>query len=130
MHVKIITLVDITETKARRGDDKKLLQQQSNFMVFTQTIGLRVNPIPLNVTSEVANINELGFGKNHTGKQRYWTYDLEHEYFGGLTKEMLLDDFDLIPIVTGLNETASINNSVIRTKDSKECNTVFILADN
>lgn len=128
--VKILTLVDITQTMARRGDEQKKVQQQANFMTFTQTAGLRVNPMPLTVVSKTENIDKLGFGTNHSGKQRYWEYTFEHEYFGGLTKEMLLDDFDLIPVLTGLDETSLINNNVVRTRNDNDRNIVFKLLDN
>ena len=99
-------------------------------MTFTQTAGLRVNPMPLTVVSKTENIDKLGFGTNHSGKQRYWEYTFEHEYFGGLTKEMLLDDFDLIPVLTGLDETTLINNNVVRTRNDNDRNVVFKLLDN
>lgn len=130
MNVKILTLVDITETNARRDDDAKKRNQQSNYMVFLQTAGLRVNPFPISVTSKVENIEKLGFGSNHTGKQRYWIFEFSHEYAGGLTHDMLLEDFDLIPIITGLDETSQINNNVVRTHHKQEKNTVFKLSDN
>ena len=38
---------------------------------------------------------------------------------------MLLDDFDLIPIITGLNETIDINEPILRTKNKKTTNIVF-----
>jgi len=128
--VKIVTLVDITQTMARRGDEQKKIQQQANFMTFTQTAGLRVNPIPMNVVSKVESIDDMGFGKNHTGKQRYWEYVFQHEYSGGLTLDMLLDDFDLIPVLTNLDETSLINNNVVRTIDKNDCNILFKLLDN
>ena len=38
-------------------------------------------------------------------------------------------DFDLVPVITGLDETALINNSAFRTKDSVETNIVFKFVD-
>ena len=37
------TLVDITETGARRGEDPLAYRQQQNFLTVLQTIGLRTN---------------------------------------------------------------------------------------
>ena len=128
--VKIVTLIDITQTMARRGDEKKKIQQQANFMSFTQTAGLRVNPIPMTVISNIDVIDNMGFGNNYTGKHRYWEYVFQHEYSGGLTEDMLLDDFELIPVLTGLDETVSINNSIVRTYDKNDRNILFKLLDN
>lgn len=130
MIVTILTLVDITETNARRDDDAKKRNQQSNYMVFLQTAGLRVNPYPISIKSQVQEVDDLGFGSNFSGKQRTWTFEFTHEYLGGLTEEMLLEDFDLIPVITGLDETAQINNSVIRTTNKQEKNIIFKLVDN
>ena len=44
MRFIIHTLVDITETGSRRGEDPKQYRQQQNFLTVMQTIGLRVNP--------------------------------------------------------------------------------------
>jgi hypothetical protein len=128
--VIVLSLIDITETKARRGDDLKKVQQQANYMTFIQTAGLRVNPNPISVQSLTDNIDNLGFGEKYSGKQRYWEFVFEHEYTGGLTREMLLEDFDLIPVLTGLDETSTIYNSIVRTKDKNDRNVVFKLPDN
>lgn len=130
MNVKILTLVDITETNARREDDIRKRNQQSNYMVFLQTAGLRVNPYPLSICSKTENIDRLGFGSNFSGKQRYWEFTFSHEYEGGLTEEMLVEDFDLIPIITDLDETVLINNNIVRTHNKQEKNIIFKLADN
>jgi hypothetical protein len=39
--------------------------------------------------------------------------------------EILEDDFDLVPVISGLNETIKINNNVFRTKDKKAKNIVI-----
>ena len=44
MKFRIETLVDITETKARRqGNDKFAYKQEANFQTVLQTVGMRVN---------------------------------------------------------------------------------------
>ena len=43
MKFRIKTLIDITETRARKGDDPQLTKQQANFMTLYNTIGLRTN---------------------------------------------------------------------------------------
>lgn len=125
MKIVVNTLVDITQTNARRGDEKFLVKQQANYMTIVQTVGLRVNPIPISIKDKEGSIKNLKFGSEYTGKHRYWTFIFEHEYQDGLSHEMLLDDFDLIPIITGLNETIDINEPILRTKNKKTTNIVF-----
>ena len=43
---------------------------------------------------------------------------------------MLMQDFDLIPIITGLNETVNINTPAFSTTDTVDKNIVFKLLDN
>ena len=43
MIFKAYTLVDVTQTNARRHDAPKLVNQQANFNTFYNTIGLRTN---------------------------------------------------------------------------------------
>jgi hypothetical protein len=42
---------------------------------------------------------------------------------------MLEDDFDLVPVITGLSETAELKQAAFRTKDTRERNILFLLAD-
>jgi len=125
MRIKLKTLVDITETNARRQDDKKLYSQQANYNTVLQTIGLRVNLSPVYCKVCVGEIDTLGFGKSYTGKQRYWDFCFEVDYEGAINQEMLKNDFDLIPIITDLDETASNNNRVFRTSCKNDTNIVF-----
>ena len=130
MRVTLTTVVDITETNARKGADKIACNQQANYLTMLQTVGLRVNAQPISCIAKVADVTELGFGSAITGKQRYWEFLFEHDYEGAVTEQTLTQDFDLVPIITGLNETAHINNSAFRTQDKTERNIVFKLLDN
>ena len=121
----IRTVVDVTETRARRGEDKKRENQQANYNTMLQTVGLRVNPEPIDLTSSVVDTTDLKFGTNIKGKQRVWTFKFEHSYVDGLTLDMLLDDFDLVPVITDLDETAIINNGAFSTKHPNDKNIIF-----
>jgi len=129
MNVILTTLVDITETKARRGDDKFKLSQQANYMTMLQTAGLRVNPYPLSLSNKNKDIDKLGFGSSFKGKHKYWTFKFSFEATAGLTKELLENDYDLVPVLSELEETADFKNSVFRTTDSKEKNILFEFED-
>ena len=125
MQFILSTVVDITETNARRGAEKKEVHQQANYNTVIQTIGLRVNITPISSESIVSNIDKLGFGSAIKGKQRYWKFTFETDYEDALTLDMLLSDFDLVPIITELDETAKINNSIFRTNHPNDTNIVF-----
>lgn len=129
MQFKIHTVVDITETNAKRSDDKKLFSQQTNYNTVIQTIGLRVNLNPMYVKSLVDKVDGIGFGNSIKGKQRYWEFCFEVEYEGALNLDMLINDFDLIPVITGLDETVHNHNKIFRTTCPNDCNIVFEIID-
>jgi len=125
MIVIIKTLVDITETNARRGDDKFKINQQANYMTTMQTVGLRVNPVPKSVISSVENINNLGFGTAFKGEHRYWIFKFSFEADNGLTMQTLEHDYNLVPIISGLEETVNFKDPIFRTTNKKETNIIF-----
>jgi hypothetical protein len=125
MKFKITTLVDVTETNVRRGDDKLAVNQMANFMTVYQVIGLRTNPTDILVTSHSDKISGLGFGSKFKGEQNYWTYEFVVEADESISINMMKEDFDLVPFIGGLTETAKLNNDVFRTTDDKDCNIIF-----
>ena len=130
MRFIIHTLVDITETHARRGEDPKQYRQQQNFLTVMQTIGLRVNPeyvSPPAIISEVPS--KLGLGTSYKTKQSIWKYAFDMEFEGALNVETLVNDFDLIPIITQLDETAEFNNAQFITKNVSLNNISFEIVD-
>ena len=126
MKFKIDTLIDITETNVRRQDnDKFAYKQQANFQTLLQTIGLRCNiNYDKSPTFGELNIAKLLFSDKYIGKQKMWTFCFEVEYQEALNIDMLNKDFDLIPIITGLEETINLNKALFRTTD-KERNILF-----
>ena len=129
MRFKLHTLVDITETNTRRGEDPIGYRQQQNYLTVMQTIGMRVNPTYIkapSITNEVPS--KLGLGSMFNTKQKVWTYEFDIDYEGGLDISMLNKDFDLIPIITGLEETINLNKALFRTTD-KERNILFSIVD-
>tara|TARA_B110000211_G_scaffold224075_1_gene274765 strand:+ start:241 stop:633 length:393 start_codon:yes stop_codon:yes gene_type:complete len=130
MRVIITTVIDITESKARKQDARLLREQQANHLTVLQTIGLRVQPTPIECKTFVGDVSELGFGSSIQDKQRYWTFEFTYDQQGAITKDTLIEDFDLVPIITGLQDTVNITNSAFRTKHKTDCNIIFKLADN
>lgn len=125
MRVKIITLVDVTKTDARRNEDKKKYSQQSNYSTTVQTACLRVNMIPFEILQHAGSINQLGFGSKFKNRQNYWTVTFDNEYANSITLEELKKDFHLVPIILGLEETAKIDTPVYNTEDPELTNIVF-----
>ena len=130
MRFIIHTLVDITETGSRRGEDPKQYRQQQNFLTVMQTIGLRVNPTYVKAPEVVKEVpSKLGLGTSYKTKQSVWKYVFDMEYDGALDIETLVNDFDLIPIITGLDETADFKNAHFLTKDTALTNITFQIDD-
>jgi len=130
MRFIIHTLVDITETGARRGEDPKQFRQQQNFLTVMQTIGLRVNPTYVKAPKVVKEVpSKLGLGTSYKTKQSVWKYVFDMEYEGALDIETLVNDFDLIPIITQLDETAKFENAHFITKNTALTNISFQIDD-
>ena len=130
MRFKLHTLVDITETNTRRGEDPIGYRQQQNYLTFMQTIGMRVNPTYIkapSITNEVPS--KLGLGSMFNTKQKVWTYEFDIDYEGAIDLSTLVNDFDLIPIITKLNETAKFDNPQFLTKNLEKSNIIFMLMD-
>jgi hypothetical protein len=108
------TLVDITATGVTRGDNDSIERnQQRNWETVLQCIGLRTQPqhIQEPATALFSDITIAEFGDFYTGEQKIWTwawaiegdgvYDLFGKPLSGLHQ-----DFEQVPIITGLTETA------------------------
>lgn len=129
MKIKLYTLVDVTETNIRKGPDKIAVGQQSNYDTLIQVIGLRANPEPLDIISHNGSISKLGFGSAYKGTHNYWEFVFEMPE-GSTDIDALTSDFDLVPIIADLTETAKLNINIFKTTDTKERNIVFNCVDN
>jgi hypothetical protein len=130
MRFTLYTLVDITETGARRGEDPLQFRQQQNFLTVLQTIGLRVNPTYINPPELITEApNKFNLGSSYKNKQNIWKYTFDIEYESALDIETLENDFNLIPIITDLNESVKFDNETFITKNPKINNIYFELDD-
>jgi hypothetical protein len=130
MKFRLLTLIDITRTGARKGDDVFEQLQQQNFLTALQTISLRANPIiEKNPTNNLQNIQKLGFGENIKGKQRVWSLDFNFESEDQHSLEFLKQDFDLVPVIDGLDETVKLESKAFLTNGNANRNTIFINFD-
>ena len=108
------SLVDITATGVIRSSTPDAVDrtQQRDGETVIQCMGLRTQP--QNITDPISSITTSDcseFGELYSGKQKVWLwswtveaegiYDLHNKPLGGL-----MQDFEQVPIVTGLEETA------------------------
>ena len=131
---KIVTLVDITETKQYRREANKDLEreQQQNFQMLLQTIGMRVNPSYRKSPSvEQKDLKDMFFGSNYQGSHRVWTWEFETEYDDGFLDNtgnevgLLVNDLHFVPFTPELTETADIRVPVFDTQSPDLRNTII-----
>jgi hypothetical protein len=115
-HFTIITLVDITRTGITRnhaGEDR-LRDQHRNWETVLQVLGIRAQPTvtegPITDVVDEFVVKNL-FGDMYSGDQRIWAvgFSIEHQsvYAKGANQLALLEeDFNQVPVITGLDETA------------------------
>jgi hypothetical protein len=125
MRFRLHTLIDITETGARRHEDGDAYKQQQNWMTTLQTLGLRANPHIIKCEFGMKGAKKLGFGSEFKGTQRIWTVDFEIERENGLDIKMLQRDFDFVPVITNLNESAKFKKDIFQTSNLEYTNIVF-----
>jgi len=102
----IKTLVDVTQTNARKGtDEPHQVKQQANFNTLYNVIGLRSNPTDFHISVNKESTEQ--FGKHYKGNHNVWTVKFTIETEGSLTLDMLEQDFDLVPFIHNLDETAT-----------------------
>jgi hypothetical protein len=112
----ICTLVDITPTGVTRnkpGDEHKR-DQQRNWETVLQVLGIRAQPTvvegPMSGLIDEDVLEKL-FGDMYIGEQRVWiaSFCIEHKDIYKKDDEqlaLLAEDFNQVPVVTGLDETA------------------------
>jgi hypothetical protein len=111
----LFTLVDITNTgitNSNFGGDLAR-DQQRNWETVLQTIGLRAQPVDTEGPAifDVGDIGLFEFGEMFQQKQKVWTmsFGVEHRDVFKSDNDptaSLCEDFNQVPIITGLTETA------------------------
>ena len=129
MKIIIKTLVDISETGARRGTDPIKSKQQDNYNTAIQTAGFRANLEPKSCKKFFETIDGMGFGSDFKGTQAWWELSLYCEYKDAISEDLLIKDFDLVPIISGLEETSFFAQDIFRTTDAKQRNILFIISE-
>ena len=126
MKFRLLTLVDITETRARKGENEFSYKQQQNLLTVIQTIGMRANPIT-NSSPEIKTLDmsKLHFGKAHRGKKTVWVFEFEFESVESHCLELLKQDFDFVPFIADLTENIKLKNNVFLTHNDDFKNIYF-----
>ena len=111
----LITLIDITETKIIRGESKER-DQQRNWESVLQVLGLLTQPIILEGPITISNINLIensaidnwfgDFYRSFDGPHSLWAVKFTSEKEDIYSLDQLYKDFDQVPIILGLEETA------------------------
>ena len=117
----IKTLVDITNTNAKR-ENKFEHQQQQKYLTLLKTISLRSNPniIEPPTVDKVSTQKDFGVKGNNS----VWTMVFDFEAANSHSVEMLTGDLDLVPVISNLHETIKLEPSAFFTTNGR-VNTVF-----
>lgn len=131
MIFQLITLIDITQTDARRGHDVFEQKQQQNLLTIIQTLSLRSNAVinarPKQITDDVEH---YGFGEAYQGQHELWKLNFTFENAPANILDTLLDDLNYVPYIPDLNESIYSDLSVINTKDPLLKNTIVVQLEN
>lgn len=115
--IRLLTLVDITSTGVTRSDGSRDLErnQQRNFETVLQVLSLRTQPIIVKYP-EAHDVDKedpaIWFGDfYHNVPQRLWSFYFTADHLTAYdTNEGVLEglrhDFEQVPVITGLTETA------------------------
>ena len=130
MEYKLYTTVDITSTGQYRVEAGKEAARwkEQNFQTVLQTLGIRANISYYNKPAMIEVKGSL-VGFNTDDLIRVWRFDFYTErdnLFESNSNAIgyLLDDFNAIPYISGLDESMEQNYSVFVT-DGPACNIVF-----
>lgn len=130
MRYELFTTVDITSTGQFRPTERSNTQykKEQNFQTVLQTIGIRAN-ITYPKLPEVVHVagNVLGF--NTSKIIPVWKFEFETERdhlfeLNGNPVGYLIEDFEGVPYIAGLDEPMEQNYNVFVT-DGKTRNIVF-----
>lgn len=130
---KIYTLVDITETKQYRKDPLRELQwqQQQNFSMLLQTIGMRANPLQIkSFPADMIDVKDFMFGTEIQGNHLVWELEFQIEYDNAFTDDhgdetaLLKRDLHFVPVISGLEETVNLRLAVFDTSSTENRNTL------
>jgi hypothetical protein len=109
-----ITLVDVTQTGVTHanGTNEFERNQQRNWETVLQAIGLRAQPTIIDGPRAIEiNLKYVKFGELYEGVHKVWAWNFSVEADGVFCRgddnlALLEQDFDKVPVITYLSETA------------------------
>ena len=102
------TLIDITDTGVIRGESTER-DQQRNWQTVLQVLSLKTQPEIVHPPGliEADDVNRFFFGDDFHDKHNVWVFAFRSANVGGgYSVEELTDDFEQVPVILGLKETA------------------------
>ena len=102
------TLIDITDTGVIRGESQER-DQQRNWQTVLQVLSLKTQPEIVHPPElvETDDVNKFFFGDDFNDKHNVWVFAFRSANIGGgYSIEELTDDFEQVPVILGLKETA------------------------
>jgi len=131
MEYKLYTLVDITHTKQHRAEVGKenLRWKEQNFQTVLQTLGIRANVV-YDTEPGVSEVRGRVVGFDTDEILRVWRFDFstEREFvyeLNGNPIGALIEDFTLVPYVSGLDESMTQKYAVFNPEDPGKNITFF-----
>lgn len=122
MEYKLYTTVDITNTGQYRSEPGREADRwkEQNFQTVLQTLGIRAN-ISFKQSPIMKEISGVLAGFNTINTIHVWEFDFytEREHFfekDGDPIGYLLEDFDAVPYISGLDESMEQNFDVFVTE--------------
>lgn len=105
--ITAFTIVDVTATGVVRGESLAR-DQNRNWETVLQVLGLKTQPIIINRPSMWANeeLKYFEFGGFYEGPHSIWAFQFRGERDDFYNLDMLEEDFDQVPVILGLEETA------------------------
>ena len=102
------TLIDITETGVIRGESTER-DQHRNWQTVLQVLSLKTQPEIVHVPGLLKSeeIDRFFFGDDFRDIHNVWVFAFRSANVGGrYLVEELINDFDQVPVILGLTETA------------------------
>ena len=134
MEYKLITLIDITATGQYRQESGRQQQfdQQQNFNTVLQTLGIRGNvyyTVKPTVIEDTGKSQGFSINKTVNMWQFEWQMEIEDLFEkSGDPIHWLRHDFDLVPIIPNLDETAVLKRPMFMTS-GPDANVIFSYSD-